>query len=44
MIGVKDREMLMQIPGKMYRLVPSTGGVSVVVVVVVVVVGGDSVV
>ena len=36
--------MLMQIPGKMYRLVPSTGVGSVVVVVVVVVVGGGSVV
>ena len=38
LIGVREREMLTQIPGKMYRLVPSSSsssGVSVVVEVVV---------
>ena len=36
-IGVNERERLTQIPGKIYRLVPSSSGASVVVVVVVVV-------
>ena len=40
LIGVRERERLTQIPGNMYRLVPSSSssGASVVVVVVVVVV------
>ena len=39
LIGVRERERLTQIPGSMYRLVPSSSssGASVVVVVVVVV-------
>ena len=39
LIGVRERERLTQIPGNMYRLVPSSSssGASVVVVVVVVV-------